>query len=91
MRRSNDVLSRRLREAIMMADTGDERSFNEIYGEEGIPLEGDDAVGPESLGPEQIAQLRDLANQILAIVGTGAPAANEGDGAMAGDSLGDVM
>lgn len=35
----------RLREdAISMFDDGDQRSFNDIYGEEGIPLEGDENI-----------------------------------------------
>lgn len=61
-----------LREAIIMSDSGEDRSFNDIYGEDGFPgemeCEGGECDVPQ-ITPEQVVQLRDLATQILAIVG----------------------
>lgn len=70
---------KKLTEALFLNDDDDPRSFNDIYGEEGIPLDGDENTPAtvENLGPAEIQQLRDLANQILAIVGTGTPAPDE--------------
>lgn len=62
--------TRRLREAFIMSDSGDTRSYNDIYGDEGLQTEdasSSDVV--QQLTPEQIGQLRDLASQILTIVG----------------------
>lgn len=55
----------KLREAIFMDSGDDPRSYDDIYGE-------DEAV--ESLGPAEIQHLRDLAHQILAIIGEGTSA-----------------
>lgn len=74
----------RLFEAIFMDSGNDPRSYNDIYGENGsvdddigensIPFDengGQPPAAPENLGPAEIQQLRDLAHQILAIVGEG--------------------
>lgn len=62
-----------LKEAIFLNDDNDPRSFDDIYGEEGLQLEGDENKPStiENLGPAEIQKLRDLANQILDIVGSG--------------------
>lgn len=79
--------SRRMREAIFL-DGGedDPRSFNDIYGANGIQLDDDEEVGGnatvetasagtgldlDSLDAGQIEQLRSLAKQMLAILGDG--------------------
>lgn len=74
----------RLFEAIFMDSGNDPRSYNDIYGENGsvdddigensVPFDengGQPPAAPENLGPAEIQQLRDLAHQILAIVGEG--------------------
>ena len=69
--------SRKLTEAIFMSDDSDPTTFDDIYGEQGIALDGDEptpettAATVENLGPAEIQRLRDLAHQILAIVGEG--------------------
>lgn len=59
---------RRMREAISMFDDGDERSFNDIYGEEGIPLEDDTEQPIDSvtvtLTSDQVAALRAILAQV---------------------------
>lgn len=59
---------RKLIEAIMMSDTGDERSYDEIYGDE-VDSSIADAAADTSLSAEDIETLKSLAHQILQILG----------------------
>lgn len=83
---------RRLIEALMMSDTGDERSYDEIYGEDGVAdsedtdLTSADAASA-ALSADDIEQLKSLAHQILQILGD--EAASDEDTALAGDSTDD--
>lgn len=69
------IFRNRVREAIFMDGGDDPRSYNDIYGEDGATAEDGATETPaasvEQLGPAEIQQLRDLANQILSIVGPG--------------------
>ena len=62
-----------LKEAIFLSEDNDPRSYNDIYGDQGIDLGDDDLVdggdaGTLDLSADQISQLRSLANQILDIL-----------------------
>lgn len=61
---------RKLIEAMFMSDTGDERSYDDIYGENGINdneiLTSADAA--KELSSEDILKIKDLATQILSII-----------------------
>lgn len=69
------IFRNRVREAIFLDGGDDPRSYNDIYGEDGATKEDGATETPtasvEQLGPAEIQQLRDLANQILSIVGPG--------------------
>lgn len=85
---------RRLIEALMMSDTGDERSYDEIYGTNGVAddeaedtsLTSADAAAID-LSADDIEQLKSLAHQILQILGDDGVADDET--ALAGDSTDD--
>lgn len=79
---------RRLIEAMFMSDTGDDRSYDDIYGENGVAtddteLTSSDAAVP-TLSADDIAKLKDLANQILTILG-GNQTGELDDTSLAGD------
>lgn len=85
---------RRLIEALMMSDTGDERSYDEIYGEDGaVDDEAEDTsltsadAASVSLSADDVEQLKSLAHQILQILGD--EAASDEDTVLAGDSTDD--
>lgn len=86
-----------LKEAIFLSEDNDPRSYNDIYGDQGIALDDDDLVDgddcsasldtPLDLSADQISQLRSLASQILDILGPDPTEATDGGAAVEGDPM----
>lgn len=64
---------RRLIETMFMSDTNDDRSYDDIYGEDGVAADDTELTSSDAaasvLSADDIAKLKDLASQILTILG----------------------